>query len=138
WPATFQLDVVTPERLVISGKASYVSAPGKDGRFGVLLGHTPFVSLLTAGELTITMQGEGAEQHVALSSGYVEVTNERVTVLVQRALEKSQINPEDAAREEKEATTRLAGLPQGGLEAVTWSKRRDFAKVCLQIAHLPN
>ncbi|MBF0172316.1 MAG: ATP synthase F1 subunit epsilon [Magnetococcales bacterium] len=135
---TFQLDVVTPESLLVSGQATFITAPGKDGRFGVLAGHTPFVSLLMAGELTIVMERGTPEQRYALSGGFAEVANDRVTLLVERALEKSQIDLNAAVREEQEAIERLAQLPQGGHEALVWGKRRDFAKTCQQLARATN
>ncbi|HIJ85828.1 MAG: AtpC [Magnetococcales bacterium] len=130
---TFQLDVVTPEKLLISGRATFITAPGKDGRFGVLAGHAPLVSLLAAGELTLAMAEGTGEQSFALSGGYVEVGHDRVTVLVEQALEKGKIDPGAAIKQEREAEEKLAQLPQGGPEALVWIKRRDFAKTCQQI-----
>lgn len=135
---TFQLDVVTPERLLVSGAATFVTAPGKDGRFGVMPGHTPFVSVLASGELTVTMEGGTPNQRFALSSGYAEVGNDRVTILVERAVEKGQIDTGGAIRDEKEATEKLAQSGFEGPGANVWIKRRDFARTCQQVARTVN
>lgn len=130
---TFQLDVVTPEKLLVSGRSRFITVPGKDGRFGVLPGHTPLVSLLVAGELTVVMDGGGPEQRFVLSGGYIDVGHERVTVLVEKALEKGQIDLQVAMREEETAVTEMAQFAEGEPASLVWIKRRDFARVCQQV-----
>ncbi|MBF0110309.1 MAG: ATP synthase F1 subunit epsilon [Magnetococcales bacterium] len=127
---SFQLDVVTPERLLLTGKATFITAPGQDGRFGVLAGHTPLISLLVPGELLVVKEGSTDEHHFALSGGYAEVGNDRVTLLVERAVEKDLIDPRAAEAEEQEALERLTQLPHDGPESSIWKRRRDFARVC--------
>ncbi|MBW2617881.1 MAG: F0F1 ATP synthase subunit epsilon, partial [Deltaproteobacteria bacterium] len=78
-----QLDVVTPEKLVISDEVDIVVAPGALGEFGVLAGHIPFLSTLTPGEMRFTRDGQ--VEYMAVGSGFAEVQPEKVTVLADTA-----------------------------------------------------
>ena len=66
-PSTFLLEIVTPQRLLLSEEVSEVIAPGSQGYFGVLPGHIPFVSNLTIGELTYRKGTE--KRHLAIIWG---------------------------------------------------------------------
>ncbi|MFY9556586.1 MAG: ATP synthase F1 subunit epsilon [Blastocatellia bacterium] len=78
------LEVVTPERKVFEADVDRVEVPGLDGELGILPGHTELVSQLKpAGLLTYHIGNETGE--MAVSDGLVEVANDRVTVLANRA-----------------------------------------------------
>ena len=76
----FQLSVLTPERSVFEGEVEYVQVPGSAGYLGVLAHHAALVTALASGTLTIRQLG-GAEQRLAVSGGFFEVSNNRATVL---------------------------------------------------------
>lgn len=79
----FRLEVVTPARLIVSEMVDEVTAPGIEGEFGVLTGHTPFLTELGYGLLTYR---SGNQLHVmAVRKGFAEVTMEKVTVLAEEA-----------------------------------------------------
>ncbi len=80
---TFQLEIVTPQRLIVSDEVAELIAPGAEGYFGVLPGHTPFMTTLDVGEL-IYRKGKD-ERHLAVTWGYVEVRGDRVIVLAETA-----------------------------------------------------
>ena len=77
--ATFHFDLVSPERLLISGEVEQVDVPGAEGDFGVLAGHAPFVTTLRPGILTIKRNG-GVEK-VVIFGGFAEVSPTGLTVL---------------------------------------------------------
>ena len=82
--ATFNFELVTPERLVFSGKASQVVVPGMEGDFAVLAGHSPFISTLRPGILDVTLpQGR---QRLLVKKGVAEADPVRLTVLAQTAM----------------------------------------------------
>jgi F-type H+-transporting ATPase subunit epsilon len=82
--------MVTPYKLVLAEDVDEVTAPGSVGEFGVLPGHTPLLTTLKIGELTYR---KGSELfHVAVNWGYVEVEEDRVTVLVETAEPADQID----------------------------------------------
>src|SRR5438874_10960980 len=78
-----QLDVITPERSVLSETVDFVSVPGAGGELGILPGHTPLISQLQTGVLTYA-QGATTER-LLVSGGFVEVSNDRVSVLADMA-----------------------------------------------------
>jgi F-type H+-transporting ATPase subunit epsilon len=84
------LEVVTPERIVVTDEVDEVVLPGIEGEFGVLPGHIPFLTALKVGEL-VYKKGSGAE-HLAVSWGYVEVTADSVKVLAETAEKATEID----------------------------------------------
>jgi F-type H+-transporting ATPase subunit epsilon len=99
------LEVVTPERQVLSTEVDEVSAPGALGYFGVLPGHTPFITTLGQGEL-----GYRSDQHweyLAITWGYAEVLPNKVTVLTETAEMAGEIDIERAERAKRRAEERL-------------------------------
>jgi F-type H+-transporting ATPase subunit epsilon len=128
---SFQLDVVTPEKQMLSEDAGFIVAPGAEGCFGVLPGHAPLVTLLNAGELAVGW-GEKPERY-AISGGYAEVLPERVTILVERAVAKADIDATAAQEELDEADKELAKLVLSDPEWGFWDKRRNYAKACLEV-----
>ncbi len=82
--ATFNFELVTPERLVFSGEATQVVVPGAEGDFAVLAGHSPFISTLRPGILEVTLpQGT---QRLLVKKGVAEADPTRLTVLAQSAV----------------------------------------------------
>ncbi|MBS5451585.1 MAG: ATP synthase F1 subunit epsilon [Coriobacteriia bacterium] len=84
---TLKCKIVTPVKAVFSEEASYVGLPGELGGFGVMRGHEPFVSSLTAGVVRVTTQagGRGHETKFVVSGGYTEVKDNEVIVLADNA-----------------------------------------------------
>jgi F-type H+-transporting ATPase subunit epsilon len=80
---TFQIEVVTPEKLVLDQRADYAEIPGKDGYLGVLPGHAALLGELGSGMLTITSGGQTRE--VTVAGGYVEIRDNHVRVLADKA-----------------------------------------------------
>src|SRR3970040_1227194 len=87
---TFQLEVVTPQRLIVSEEVEELVAPGKEGYFGVWPGHTPFMTTLKIGELSYKRRGE--ERFLAVSWGYAEVRSEKAIILVETAERSEEID----------------------------------------------
>ncbi|MBL9159432.1 MAG: ATP synthase F1 subunit epsilon [Verrucomicrobiales bacterium] len=79
-----RLDIVTPEKLAFSDEIDSVVVPGGEGELGILPSHAPIVSTLAPGELRY-MKG-GQETSLAIGTGIVEVSHDRVSVLTDMAL----------------------------------------------------
>jgi F-type H+-transporting ATPase subunit epsilon len=92
--ATIQLQIVTPERVVLEEDADIVVARAADGDIGILHGHEPLLSPLEAGELTYRTRGE--EHVVAVAGGFLEVTPDHVVVLADTAERSDEIDRERA------------------------------------------
>jgi F-type H+-transporting ATPase subunit epsilon len=94
-PATFPLDIVTPERTVLSEEVTSLQVPAVDGSLGILAGHAPLLAELGVGDCVVRLS-TGAEEHLALAGGFVEVSRERVTVLADTAEFSHEIDPDRA------------------------------------------
>jgi len=79
---TFEIEIATPEKLVIQQHAEFAEIPGKDGYLGVLPGHAALLSELGEGGLSIT--ADGKTESLTVSGGYVEIRDNRVRVLADR------------------------------------------------------
>jgi F-type H+-transporting ATPase subunit epsilon len=100
------LEVVTPDRLVLSTEAEVVVCPGVEGQFGVLPGHIPFLSALEIGEMYFKTGGK--TEYLAVSGGFAEVTGEKVTIVAESAEIGREIDVERAKRALERAEKRLA------------------------------
>ena len=99
------LDIVTPEKRVLSVACDEVRAPGILGGFGVRLDHTAFMTELDAGRLTY-VEG-GAEHHLAVGGGYLQVADNHVIVLADSAEAAEEIDVDRARRAFTESQNRL-------------------------------
>ena len=102
-----RLEVVTPEKIVVSEDAQIVASPGSLGEFGVLVGHTPFLTTLKTGIIRYTDAG-GTEKYVFVSGGFAEALPEKVTILAESAERREDIDPERAKAAMERAEKRLA------------------------------
>jgi F-type H+-transporting ATPase subunit epsilon len=102
---TLQLDVVTPERTVVSEEVEIVMAPGYFGEFGALRNHIPFLAQLQPGE--VKYRKEGWLEHLVVSGGYAEVLPTQVTVLATTAERAQDIDLERALAAKERAEERL-------------------------------
>src|SRR5689334_6328254 len=98
---TLQLEVATPERLLVDEQVTAAGLPGKEGYMGVLPGHAPLLSALGAGVLTY--QAGGGEQVLAIGGGFVEVFDNHVRVLADHAEFGRDIQPDQARHQLDEA-----------------------------------
>ncbi len=101
------LEVVTPEKAVVSEEAQIVASPGALGEFGVLSGHTPFLTALKTGIIRYT-DVNGKEHYVFVSGGFAEALPDKVTVLAESAERRSDIDLERAKEALARAEKRLA------------------------------
>lgn len=101
-----RLEVVTPEKSVVSEGAQIVMAPGSLGEFGVLSGHTPFLTTLKTGAIKYKDES-GRERFVFVSGGFAEALPERVTVLAESAERRKDIDLQRAKSAAERAEQRL-------------------------------
>lgn len=129
---TFQLEVATPERLFVNEQVSEAELPGKEGYMGVLPGHAPLLSALGAGLLTYT-GGSGGKQVLVIDGGFVEVFDNHVRVLADRAEYPQDVQVDAARRELDEANQALknahdAAESEAALRAAQGAQARLDAK----------
>jgi F-type H+-transporting ATPase subunit epsilon len=102
-----RLEVVTPETEVVNEMAQIVMAPGSSGEFGVLSGHTPFMTSLKTGAIQYRDES-GKDHYVFVSGGFAEALPDKVTVLAESAEKMEDIDPERAKQAMQRAEERLA------------------------------
>lgn len=101
-----KLEIVTPEKVVVDEKVQIVVAPGTLGEFGVLVGHTTFLSTLKTGSIHYTDEN-GDERYVFVSGGFAEALPDKVTVLAESAERRSDIDEERAQSALERAQNRM-------------------------------
>ena len=105
-PTHLDLQIVTPDRLVVQARVDEVQVPGSEGYFGVLPGHTPMLASLAVGELWYRQGQE--KTYLAVASGFAEVLPDRVTILAKLAERADEIDAERAEAARRRAEERLA------------------------------
>lgn len=105
--ANIHLEVVTPEKIVVSEEVQIVASPGSEGEFGVLSGHTPFLTSLKIGTVHYT-DASGKEHYVFVSGGFAEALPDKVTVLAESAEVSTDIDVARAKESLARAEKRLA------------------------------
>ena len=103
---TFKFELVSPERVLMSGDAEQVLLPGAEGDMTILPGHAPVISTLRPGILDIVLSG--SKSRVFVKSGFAEVDPERVTVLAERAFDLAELDASQIAAELGAAEAELA------------------------------
>ena len=102
---TLQLEIVTPDKLLVRESADEVLIPGKAGDIGVLPGHAPLITELTIGE--IAYKRGGKTEHLSVAWGFAEVLPDKVTILAQTAERAQDINVKRAQEAKSRAEEAL-------------------------------
>ena len=113
--ATLRLEIVTPETRAYSDDVELVVLPAIEGEMGVYPQHVPLITAITPGELAVTKGGQTT--HLAVGEGFVEVTGEKVSVLVDMAITEEAIDEKAAEEAVKRAEARLKEEHLGDEEA---------------------
>lgn len=103
---TLQLEVVTPDKTVVSGEVEMAVCPGIEGEFGVLPKHVSLLSALKIGGLRYRTGGK--DEHVFISGGFADVNNDVLTVLAESAELADSIDSARAMAAKERAEKRLA------------------------------
>ncbi len=105
----FKLSVVTPIAVYFEGEVSSIVAPGSDGYLGILSNHAPLITSLEPGLLTIKDEKQG-ETEFAIGGGFLEVSNNKATILAESIEPLTEIDLARAEAACKRCEKRIAGL----------------------------
>jgi F-type H+-transporting ATPase subunit epsilon len=122
-----QVELVSPERILFSGEATSITARTAGGDIAFLTGHAPFIGTLQVGAVTIALT-DGSTLRVAAHGGFVEVMDDRVTILSDTAELADQI---DAARAERALAEAQSAAGRGEADADEAARR---ARLRLELA----
>ena len=103
--ATFSLEIVTPMRVITEENVYYLRCPGVDGSFGVMTDHAAAIIALSVGEVKITIGNQ--EKFIATSGGFVDISPEKVLLLLETAERSFEIDVERAKTAMKRAKDRI-------------------------------
>jgi len=104
-PDTFQVEIVTPEKMVVKDVAEEMQIPGKNGYLGILPGHAPLITEMAVGE--ITYRNNGNTHRLAVAWGFAEVLSDKVTILAETAERPEEIDVRRAQEAKQRAEERL-------------------------------
>ena len=131
-----QLEIVTPEGAVVSEETKIVVASGSMGEFGVLIGHTPFLTTLKTGIVRYT-DAQGSEHYVFVNGGFAEALPNKVTILAESAEKREDIDLDRAKASQERAEKRLADArTQEDIDATRAKAALDRALMRINIAGL--
>jgi F-type H+-transporting ATPase subunit epsilon len=102
---SFQLEIVTPEKMVVKDVAEELQMPGKNGYLGILPGHAPLITELAVGEITYRNGSE--THHLSVAWGFAEVLPDKVTILAETAERPEEIDTARAQKAKERAEDRL-------------------------------
>ncbi len=122
---TFHVELITPEKHLLSAEAVHVRAPGSGGDFGVLANHAPMVAGLGPGRLQIDFPTHKSEY--AIGGGYFTVDNNKVIILAETCFPKNEINLEKARADRQEAHLKI--------DAASTTAERDEARLAYNRAN---
>lgn len=103
---TFTLRVVSPEGNVLKEEAEFVVLPGQTGEIGILPNHAPLITAMDAGVIRYTVNG--STHKISISGGFVEVADNKVTILADTAETEERIDLQRAIAAKERAEKRLS------------------------------
>lgn len=112
---TFLLRIITPERIFFEGEAEMVEFNTTEGEIGIYKNHVPTTVIVSPGIITITMPEE--QKTAALHSGFVEILQDKVTILAEAIEWPGEIDVERAEAAKRRAEARLANK-EDGMDAI--------------------
>ena len=108
--AELNISVVTPEATALEQSATFVVVPLYDGELGIAVGHSPMIGRLGYGELRVKTEGSTLRYYV--DGGFVQVADNQVTVLTNRAIEADALDAASAAADLEAARRRPSNSPE--------------------------
>lgn len=131
---TFQFELVSPEKMLVSQPATMVTVPGGEGDFGVLAGHAPIITTVNAGVINVYAHDEtNISDRIFVAGGFAEVTPERCTVLAEEALPVADLNKGKLEEDAKNLTEDIASA-KSDADRVLAEKQLAIVKAKLAVA----
>ena len=128
---SFSFELVSPERLLVSGTAQTAVLPGADGDMGILGSHAPVMTTLRPGLLTVEME-DGGTQEYFVRGGFADVTPQSVTVLAEYSTPRSELTREQFEEERRVAQAALDKAHEGDDD----DRKANAQGVLDQLTHL--
>jgi F-type H+-transporting ATPase subunit epsilon len=128
---TFNFELVSPERKLLSEPATMAVIPGEEGDFGVLPNHSALVASIRPGVVQVWKEGGSAPQRIFIAGGFADVSATNCTVLAEEAVNVSDLNQADLEQTIRNLNEDM-GLATDGTEKARISRRLELAKAKLE------
>lgn len=123
---TFNFELVSPERKLISEPAVKVTIPGGEGDFGVLANHSPLLSTIRAGVIEIVGENDNEPRKIFVAGGFADVTPESCTVLAEYAINMKDLDKSKVEQELKNLNEDM-GMAEGIQDKARVQRKIDIA-----------
>jgi F-type H+-transporting ATPase subunit epsilon len=130
---SYQLDIVTPERILFSEMAVQTIAPGSEGYLGILAGHADLMTTLEPGEVTVTVADGRTTSHIVIGGGFLEVSPTKTTILADSAERIDEIDVTRAEIDLEEARKMLETAALGSKEALAARRANSLAETRIRL-----
>lgn len=121
-----ELEIVSPEKLLLSKSVDMVVIPAAEGEMGVLVNHAPMIVLLRGGTIRL-YEGDKVTERLFVSGGFAEVTGQRVTVLAKEAIPVASIDRAEGERRLAAADAEYAAADKNDITALDAAMDRQQA-----------
>ncbi len=129
----FSLEIVTPDKLVVSDEVEKVVCPGSEGEFGVLPSHVPLITKLKIGEVRYVDSVTKNEHFLVVTGGYAEVANKKVTILADQCIRARDIDKVQEELNVQKSEEILKVADKTTPEYAEAKKTFDLAKALLKV-----
>ena len=127
------LDIVTPEKLVVSEEVEKVVCPGYDGELGILPNHVHFITNLKIGEVNYVDSENKKDHYLIITGGYIEVTGEKATILADRCLRSRDFDKVQAELDVSKSDEILKTAEKGSVEYLKAEEEYEFSRAILKL-----
>lgn len=125
---TFQFELVSPERLLMSDPVEQVVVPGAEGYFTVLKGHAPFMSTMRPGVVDVTREGNASER-IFVRGGFADVSIHGLTILAEQAIPLSEVDRDELAQDVRNLEEDVADAKDAGKKAEAEARLQQMREV---------
>ncbi len=126
-----KVDIITPNQILYSGEADLVNVPGVMSPFEILFNHAPIISGLESGVIRISDTNQGTK-HFVSSSGFIEVLNNKVSIMVEKAIDQSSLKIEELNTNIEVLKNKLSKL-EAEADMIVVKKEIEFEEYCKKI-----
>jgi F-type H+-transporting ATPase subunit epsilon len=130
---TYQLEIVTPERILLSELVAETIAPGTEGYLGILAGHAPLMTTLEPGELSVTFGDGRTSSRIVIGGGFMEVNPTKTTILADSAERLDEIDVSRAELDLEDARKMLELAALGSKEALAARRANTLAETRIRL-----
>lgn len=125
------LEIITPEKVIFSGEIDELIVPTVTGEIAILPHHVDLLTQLSPGEITVKTSGK--QQHIAVTGGFLQITNNSISLLADYAVRSEEINAQKALEAQRRAEDILKKKKEGISEQDFAIAQNDLRRAVLEL-----